>query len=169
MNEYLLHIFIPMIISNISHILIVKKNLLSSLTIPISTKLFGQNKTWRGFLLLPFLNGILCGLVNLFYPIFEMTNALIIGAILGLVYMIFELPNSWLKRRLGIAAGEKAQKNAIGFMILDKVDSSAGVSLACHFLLQLTWLDTLYLFFLAVFTHVFFSWFLVILGVKKRF
>lgn len=158
-----------MIVSNIIHMIIVKKNWLSPMAISISPTLFGANKTWRGIIVLALLNGILFWIVNTFFPLFNNLEALCYGAILGFVYMIFELPNSWLKRRMGIPPGEKAKKNARLFMVSDKMDSALGVSLVSKILFDLGWLATLKLFILAIFIHVFFSWLLVVAGVKKRF
>jgi len=149
--------------------IIVKKGLFPSLVIPLSVALFGKNKTLRGVLILPLLNGFLCWLVNWFIPVFESIEAFIIGAVLGLAYMISELPNSWLKRKLGIASGQRAKKNATFFLLLDKMDSAFGVSLVCKFIFEFSWVEAGILFLIAVSIHVFFSWFLVAIGVKRRF
>ena len=167
--NYLSHLLIPMIVSNVIHMIIVKKNAFSFLTLPIWTTQFGANKTLRGFFSLPILNGALLILVNIFLPLFGIFEAFWIGAILGFVYMLFELPNSWVKRKMGIRSGEKSEKNATLFMLMDKTDSSLGVSLACHFLLNWNWSETGIFFLIAAGTHVFFSWLLVVLKVKKRF
>lgn len=169
METYLFHIFIPMIISNVLHMVLVKRDALPSLAVPIATKLFGPNKTWRGVIFVTLSNGIFFWLVNLFLPLFEPLQAFSFGAFLGTVYMLFELPNSWFKRRMGIASGQKATKNAWFYMLLDKMDSAIGVCLACKFLFELTWAGTLQLFLLSVLLHISFSWLLVALGVKKRF
>ncbi len=158
-----------MIVSNVSHIVFVKKNKFSRLTIPISTPLFGANKTWRGFVVVSTLNGVCFWLINLFFPLFASLEALIIGAFLGLAYMIFELPNSFLKRRLGIASGEVPSQNAWLFMLLDKCDSTLGVAIISKFIFNFSWFETLQLFLIGVLIHVFFSWLLVFLGIKKRF
>ena len=158
-----------MIVSNIIHMIIVKKNWLSPMAISIAPTLFGANKTWRGIMVLTLLNGILFWGVNFFFPLFGNLEAFIYGAILGFVYMIFELPNSWLKRRMGIKAGQTATKNKRFFMLLDKMDSALGVSLISKILFGLSWLATVKLFLLAVFIHVFFLWILVVVRIKKRF
>jgi CDP-diacylglycerol--serine O-phosphatidyltransferase len=108
-------------------------------------------------------------MVNIALPCFGHWTAFFYGAMLGLAYMVFELPNSWFKRYMGIQSGQKAEKNAWVFMMLDKMDSALGVSLASKILFAMSWADTLMLFFLAVLIHVFFSWLLVITGVKKGF
>lgn len=169
MIQYLPHIMIPMIVSNVAHMVFVKKNSLPRFTIPISTPLFGANKTWRGFFIVGLLNGICLWLINLLFPLFAHLEAVIIGLFLGLSYMIFELPNSFLKRRLGIASGQIPPKNAGWFMLLDKCDSTLGVAIISKFLFDFSWLETVELFLIGVVIHVFFSWLLVVLNIKKRF
>lgn len=169
MLTYFLYIIVPMIISNTIHMLLVKKDVFPSLSIPIAVPLFGANKTWRGFVLLPLLNGLAMGLLNGLAPFFSLLQGFVFGVILGVVYLLFELPNSWLKRRLGIAAGASAEQHAFWFKCLDKTDSSFGVSLACFFLLDLSIWEALQLFLMASLTHVLFSWILVWLKIKKTF
>lgn len=169
MKLYFFYIIFPMIISNVLHMLVVKKNIWEGLTIPICASCFGKNKTWRGFILLPLLNGIVLFLLCLIYPVFSIGTGFLVGIILGLAYLICELPNSYLKRRLGISSGEKAKKNAWIFHLLDKTDSSLGVSLVSYFLLHLNIVEAIQLFFVAIFTHIFFSGLLVFIKIKKRF
>ncbi|MEM6966728.1 MAG: hypothetical protein AAF573_18330 [Bacteroidota bacterium] len=169
MEKYLAHIFIPMIISNVLHMLIVKKDVLASLARSISIVLFGKNKTWRGMVVVPIINGIFFLIVNIIYPVFKCGQAFLVGCLLGLAYVISELPNSFFKRRRGIAAGQQAKKHTWLFMLLDKSDSALGVSLVSKFLLELTWTETLQLFFTAMGVHIFFSWLLVQIKVKERF
>lgn len=169
MREFLIHILIPMIFSNVIHMVLVKKNVLPTLLIPISKLLFGTNKTWRGVVIVSGLNAFFFWLVNLFNPLFTDTKALLFGAILGFLYILFELPNSFLKRRLGIGSGQAATKNAWLFMLLDKSDSALGVALGSKFLFNFSWLEMLQLFFVGIFVHIFFSWLLVVIGIKKRF
>ena len=79
-------------------------------------RIFGENKTWKGFIGYIILN-IICSIflgiiwnifnlnnMNFFYTNMSNTiyNNLIIGLLLGLGYSIFELPNSFLKRRMNI-------------------------------------------------------------------
>jgi CDP-diacylglycerol--serine O-phosphatidyltransferase len=163
------HILIPMIISNVLHMFIVKKKHFSTLAKPIAPTLFGKNKTWRGFVVVPFLNAFFLLLVNLFLPLFSIGEALKLGFLIGLTYMIMELPNSWIKRQSGIPSGQKASKNAWAFMLMDKMDSSLGVAFGCMAYFNWSWLVTLIFFAIAVGTHVFFSWLLVALKIKKRF
>ncbi|MBC8145714.1 MAG: hypothetical protein H7X80_09010, partial [bacterium] len=83
-------LILPLIISNIIHMVVIKKGWLPSLAVPISTPLFGANKTWRGFIVLPILNGFMTAMLSLGDPF---ASSLLLGAALGFVYMLFELPN----------------------------------------------------------------------------
>ena len=168
MRLYLL-IILPLVLSNILHMLIVKRELFSLLNRPLSVALFGQNKTWRGFVVVMLLNGLLFWLLSMIYHYFSGLRAVETGAILGFVYMLSELPNSWMKRRLGIAPGKKPQRKAWLFALLDKTDSSLGVSLVSALLFRFDLIEFLQLFTLAVLTHIIFSWLMVFIGVKERF
>ena len=58
---YLAGTLIPLIISNILHMIVVKKKWLSILNYPINDGWFGKNKTYLGFFVLPLLNALLYG------------------------------------------------------------------------------------------------------------
>ena len=84
-------------------------------------RIFGNNKTWKGLvlsiilcMLVSVIWGIICNYIpsignrNLLYTNYENTilfNA-IIGILYGLFYSLFELPNSFLKRRFDIEPRE---------------------------------------------------------------
>jgi len=98
------------------------------LTLPDGQRVFGDNKTWKGLLgmvVLGALAGLLLGLLergtaaeglNLFYREHADTNAwsTLVGALLGLGYTLAELPNSFVKRRLGISPGRPPEGAAKG-------------------------------------------------------
>ena len=113
---------VPVIIAGILNMMFLKSNLFSSLDKPIDNNiklkdgnpLFGKNKTWRGFIayiiitaIITILWGFLSGYINsleknnFFYINYNNTFIynLLIGILLGLFYAIFELPNSFLKRK----------------------------------------------------------------------
>jgi hypothetical protein len=148
---------------------IVKKNYFRFLAIPISVKLFGSNKTLRGFLILTFLNTIFSWLIYKILGEETLVNPLFSGFILGFVYMLFELPNSFLKRRIGINSGEKGTGFKYLFVILDKTDSVFGVSIISSLLYNFSFKYFIILFSISVIVHVFFSQLLVLLGIKKSF
>jgi len=115
------------------HMLVVKYNLFNSLKVPFSSRQFGQNKTWRGLLFVGLANGLFSLLLTYFLP-WEIKNPFLLGMVLGIAYILFELPNSYLKRRIGIGPGEESKDNKLLHGLLDKLDSSFGVSLV-YFLL----------------------------------
>ncbi len=183
---------IPLIVSNVLHMVLVKKNGLSSLCIPLNSTLFGPNKTLRGFLFVPFVNGILylvvnwpggwllSGLSSGYYLQQEINigdinflNLLLmqalIGAVYGLFYMLFELPNSWIKRRMGIASGESSTRFRWFFTLLDKTDSAIGVSLFFGFLNDFNIEMMLQFFLCASSLHFGISGLLVLSKIKKSF
>ncbi len=183
---------IPLIVSNVLHMVLVKKNGLTSLCIPLNSTLFGPNKTLRGFLFVPFVNGILylvvnwpggwllSGLSSEYYLQQEINigdinflNLLLmqalIGAVYGLFYMLFELPNSWIKRRMGIASGESSTRFRWFFTLLDKTDSAIGVSLFFGFLNDFNIEMMLQFFLCASSLHFGISGLLVLSKIKKSF
>ena len=183
---------IPLIVSNVLHMVLVKKNGLSSLCIPLNSTLFGPNKTLRGFLFVPVVNGILylvvnwpggwllSGLSSEYYLQQEINigdinflNLLLmqesIGAVYGLFYMLFELPNSWIKRRMGIASGESSTRFRWFFTLLDKTDSAIGVSLFFGFLNDFNIEMMLQFFLCASSLHFGISGLLVLSKIKKSF
>jgi hypothetical protein len=156
----------PLIISNTIHMIAIRKGWLEGLNRPISTRLFGANKTWRGFVLLPLLNAAAVVLFSYDSPV---PASLLLGAMLGIVYLLFELPNSFLKRRIGIAPGEQSSQYRTLFLLLDKTDSALGVSLAYYLLAEITLLHAAVLFIISSATHIIFSLLLVSLHIKKSF
>lgn len=129
---------IPAIIAGSLHMLAVSKDWLPFLKIPVSEKLFGTNKTIRGFVLMMLFGVvgalILQGILRLWSPtltvdILEMPFWLL-GAVQGFGYALFELPNSFIKRRLGIQPGESPKRFRALFILMDQLDSGIGVALA---------------------------------------
>ena len=107
-------------------------------------RIFGDNKTWKGLVGYILLNSFS---MVLFGAIFQALNwnqysfiyqnhantplfNLWVGALIGLVYALFELPNSFLKRRLGIKPGKTAKGWLRAFFVfLDQADSIFGLCL----------------------------------------
>ena len=170
-NDLILYIkigILPLVLTNILHMFIVKFDVFRSLSVPINKEAFGKNKTWRGLLFVPLVN---MALVYLTVQIFNITieNPMFVGLLLGLAYVIFELPNSYLKRRLKIPPGGLHSKNKIFFSLLDKSDSAFGVALM-YFLLGLTNFSfAILLFLLNSSIHIILSLLLVKLRIKKSF
>ena len=130
-------------------------------------RLFGDNKTWKGFLGMIAFGGIsqvIWGAVCDVFPVIGEKNQLIAahgnsfavnlgaGLLFGLAYAVFELPNSFIKRRTGIECGKTAKglKGAV-FYVIDQIDSLLGVvlclSLLCPVSFGMYWLYILVGFF----------------------
>ena len=161
-------LFLPLIISNIAHMLVVKHDHFSALNIPVSSALFGQNKTLRGFVFVGLSTALLQLLTNrLLYGEFSVEH-LLLGLMLGLMYMVSELPNSFMKRRLGIGPGEKPQHRAWLLTILDKSDSTVGVCAAFTLYKGLPFPKFLEFFVVAFCIHLSLSQLLYSLRIKAK-
>lgn len=167
-SQHIAIVLLPLLLSNVLHMMAVKTAILSNVKRPISQKLFGSNKTWRGFLVVSLVNGLLLYVINLCYSLY-VSKAFLLGVVLGFSYMLFELPNSYMKRRLGIASGAKARKNSFLFMLIDKTDSAFGVNLVYFLLGFITFPDALLLFAISSSLHIGMSYLLVQLHLKKSF
>jgi hypothetical protein len=97
---------------------------------PLSRRLFGANKTWRGAVVMQ--TGPLLATLGLFRsrayrerlpaPL-AAANPVTVGALLGLSVWAGELPNSFVKRRIGIPPGQQL-RGPLGLAIsaFDQVD-----------------------------------------------
>lgn len=174
MNNLYNHIylfFIPLIIGNVSHMVIVKQNWFQDLAYPISKILFGYNKTYRGVIVLPIITGLIAMLSSLLFGPFELSIGydIYVGLGLGLAYVLAELPNSYIKRRLGIANGEQSNKYKYLQYFTDKADSLIGV-LGFYFLVtEVSFTTVVLMFILSMILHVGISQLLVLIRIKRKF
>jgi len=142
-----LYLIAPAVLAGIAHAVVIKRDLFPWLKRPIDggrsyrgRRLFGANKTWRG----PMVMVGVCTLgvlaqtaIDGFEP-FESLSALdyrtglalALGLALGLGYSLAELPNSFVKRQLGIRPGELSPRGRPLQYIADQTDSVAGCVLA---------------------------------------
>lgn len=136
-NEIIYFVFPLLFAGLIHHLVIVRYNLFSFISKPIDhdwyfkgKPLFGKNKTWRGILTVPILSSIGSLTISHIVPISTTLHPALVGLLLGLGYAIAELPNSFIKRRLNIQAGEKSKdKFRIFFLVIDQIDSVIGAIL----------------------------------------
>jgi hypothetical protein len=107
---------------------------------PINPKLFGENKKWRGLISLPLANLISVWLLQeveffSFPPLdhfvfLSQYNFLEYGILVGFVFNLSELPNSFMKRRLNIPPGDESNPF---FYVIDHLDSTYGVLILWYF------------------------------------
>ena len=112
---------------------------------------FGANKTWRGAVVMFTGVFLATGVVwELMPDSIRDESWLVVGALIGLGTVAGELPNSYMKRRLGIAPGERRlTPGGVALIVYDQADFVPGIALA----LLPVWtmpLDTLLLGFVAV-------------------
>lgn len=168
----------PVILAGISNMVVVKRNWFKKRAKPIDNgkmlkdnkRIFGNNKTWLGFFTMIFCSivthivwGLICRLftgmqsMNQLYLCYENTLLYntIVGAIMGVAYMIFELPNSFIKRRLDIRDGqtEKGLKGKI-FFVIDQLDSMFGVILVLAAVSKISLLQYIGYVLLGGLTHI---------------
>ncbi len=171
MHELLKHLFIvllPLIATSTIHMVVVKFNGLEFLNKPLWNYGFGRNKTIRGLVIVPIINSCNVWLISRFIEI-KFLSPWLLGYGIGLVYLLFELPNSFLKRRLGIDAGVSGTRYKYLFYILDKTDSSLGVTSFYSLLVGLDFALGFRLFLANSIMHTFVAFILVLLKIKKGF
>lgn len=132
---------VPILIPGIFFILAIKKNWLawSNKPIDFGTGLFGENKNWRGAIFYIF------GAILVTYPMHLLSlsqawvapvfqaNWWLLGFSFGSAYVLGELVNSFIKRRIGIKPG--AQPGSIVGKYLQAFFDNADGALACGLVL----------------------------------
>ncbi len=147
-------------------------------------RLFGQNKTWKGFIGMTLFGGlfqVIWGLIlkmlpsleplNLFYGVFinSILNNLWIGLLLGLAYALFELPNSFMKRRLEIKPGKTATNQWKWFFVfIDQADSLLGCALVVALLIPTSWSQFFGFILLGAGTHIVINQLLYFFKLRKN-
>jgi hypothetical protein len=146
-------VFLPVLGSVVLHAPVLRYDLLKSLRRPIDggRGWFGANKTWRGALVM-FTGVVLAtGVVwDVMPDELRDESWLLVGSLIGFGTVAGELPNSYMKRRLGIAPGERRlTPGGVALIVYDQADFVPGIALA----LLPVWtmpIETLVLGFVAV-------------------
>jgi hypothetical protein len=173
MEKFIPHIYsfiLPLFVGNLIHMFIVKGDYFHHIARPISTTLFGSGKTYRAFVVMP----PICGLSSLVLRSLILHDpgylwAFSGGLILGVAYLVGELPNSFVKRRLGIQSGQHHSRYKFVQYVIDKSDSLIVSCVVYFFISDITAVATLALFAVSFVIHIFFSWLLVKVRIKKSF
>jgi hypothetical protein len=122
-------VFLPALGSPLAHAPVLRWDLMRALNRPISGRLFGANKTWRGALMMN--AGTVAGAELLYrvpayrrrlpQPVAESHGR--VGMLLGIAIWAGELPNSFFKRRLGIPPGEQRPSPlGVAISLFDQAD-----------------------------------------------
>jgi hypothetical protein len=123
-------VFLPALGAPLAHGPVLRLDLMRSLKRPISARLFGANKTWRGAVVMTAgptaaalaLDRLPACRERLPEPVADAHPALV-GALLGVASWTGELPNSFVKRRLGIPPGEQRRsRTGVLISLIDQAD-----------------------------------------------
>ena len=180
---------LPLILAGIANMLFTKTGFYRSHRVPIDggrlfrdgKRIFGDNKTRIGFvfmilfyMLFQILFGMVSHLAGLdihcdLYHTHDNTFVfnLLFGFLAGFVYMICELPNSFIKRRLGIRDGKTAKGGkGVLFFIIDQIDSLIGVMFLVYLFSDITFGKYVLYVCLGGITHILIN--AVLYGMKVR-
>jgi hypothetical protein len=151
------YLLLPLLVGLVFHGLCIKYGWLSDLARPVDfearlrgKRLFGANKTFRGLVAVGLGSGVLLALQSevlhdLAGPrsleLFDYSgvNGWLLGFGLGAAAMAAELPNSLIKRQMGIAPGKPVPGLwAVPFYVLDQVDLLLGAWLVLSLVMPVT-------------------------------
>jgi len=143
-------------------------------------RLLGDNKTWRGFVVMVPASACAFFLVSRValrgtpeaFGLWRLTAVqyALLGAWAALGFMLGELPNSFVKRQLDIAPGQLTTNRAaaVGQLAFDRVDSGLGMLIAIGLVVPLPWQTWGLVLLLGWSLHWAFSLVLFWLRVKPR-
>lgn len=145
-------------------------------------RIFGDNKTWRGFAVMVPATGLAFLLVSQVVERFfggveaaglwrlESWQYLLLGLWTGFFFMACELPNSFLKRQLGVAPGGTPARPwaKVLTFVFDRFDSLIGLLGSAAVFVATPWQLWVILLVGGSFVHWLFSVLLYAFGVKKR-
>lgn len=134
----------PVLAAGLVHVAVLKADLLPGLAVPLDRglrwrgrPLLGPNKTVRGLVVMPLATavavGVQAGLERRHSRLAALSQRKrwrsgpwAAGALLGFAYIAAELPNSFVKRQLGIPAGGRAERYVAVQYLVDQGDSVLG-------------------------------------------
>jgi hypothetical protein len=168
----------PLVVAALVHVVVLKFRWLESLRIPLDggatwrgRRILGDNKTVRGAVVMigvSIVAAALQGVVrvpSLEYFDYGTSSLWLIGLLMGVGFVVGELPNSFIKRQLGVAPGAHA---GVLHTLADQLDSVIGALLTLCFV----WVAPLRVWVIALVMgtglHVAVNGVFVLLGVKRR-
>jgi len=176
-------------IAGLAHVLWLRSEASTRFALPLDggrhfrgRRIFGPNKTLRGFLVLVPATGAVFAALGAarevlpgwlaagLWPL-HADQLFLLGAWAAFWFMAGELPNSFLKRQWNIAPGEVPARGVRRFVCLglDRVDSIVVMLLALALVVPLPALTALVVVTVGAGVHLLFSWLLCLARVKRRF
>ena len=179
------YLIAPLLVAGAVHGPVIKRDLLPWLARPLDLgrtfrgeRVLGANKTWRGLLLMSAVSVLVVLLQKQLYAIgpfrsisaldYSETSWLALGLALGLGYSLSELPNSFVKRRLGIPPGGVSRRRAVGQYLVDQADSAIGGTLVLALFLWGSWGTLLLVLVTGFGLHVVMDQLFFLFAVKRK-
>jgi CDP-archaeol synthase len=179
------YLLAPLLAGGAFHAVCMKYDWLSTLKRPIDCgytiggkPLFGANKTFRGPVAVGIGTAVVLGFqATLFHrfssvrtiEIFDYgtVNGWLLGFCVGIGAMITELPNSFLKRRLGVGPGQ-ARQGFLGAIlyVVDQIDILVGAWLVFALVLEIQAAWVLFSIVLVLIGHQLLTWATYALGMR---
>lgn len=145
MEAILLFVVLPLLFANVVHQMVVlRHNLFAFLAKPLDAgctlrgkRIFGAHKTLRGLVVVSLCTAICTFAITLVRSFPFAIHPALFGFLLGLAYMLGELPNSFLKRQYKIPPG-RSTDGCVGFLfsIIDHIDSVIAVAIVLMVLIH---------------------------------
>ena len=184
----ILYTILPVAGGGILHMMVVRAKLLQFLVIPIDAgrsfngkRILGDHKTWRGIVVILAATTFSAGLhawMETQQPSWQSYNLVNYQSIVwwkaglwwGFAYAVSELPNSFLKRRAGIAPGASGPTGmrSVFLSIMDQADSAIGCSLVAWLALGVALDYALWMMVLGTAVHLLINMLLGLTGLRER-
>lgn len=118
-----LTLVLPILFAGVTLIVVLQRQYFAWLDLPLDCglrvqgkRIFGDNKTWRGVIIYFLVTTIVCGALwgltrtgfaEFVHPVFSLNPAMV-GLVIAASYVLGELVNSFIKRRLNISPGHSS-------------------------------------------------------------
>lgn len=176
----------PVLVAGIGQVVVLKLGLFNRLATPLDRgakwrgkPLLGPRKTWRGVVVMTAVSALVESAqavaagrshrLRALSPFdYRRSNPLLLGFGLGLGYCLAELPNSIVKRRLGIAPAGTTERWAWAQYIVDQSDSVVGCLVALRFFYKASRRETSLAFAAGLALHVCVDLLMRAWGIKHR-
>ena len=176
----------PVLVAGLGQVMVLRTGLLPGLAVPLDgglhwrgKPLLGPRKTWRGVIVMTTLSALTARAqaaaadrnpnLRAICPFdYRKVNPWLLGGTLGLGYCLAELPNSFMKRRMGIAPAGTSQRLGWLQYLVDQSDSVAGCLAAVRLFYKPSWAEASLAFGTGLALHVGVDQLMHALGVKRR-
>lgn len=175
----------PVLVAGLGQVAILRTGKLGPLAVPLDHGLhwrgkpvLGPRKTWRGVVVMTTVSALTARAqataarhsrtLRAICPFdYQEVNPWLLGGALGLGYCIAELPNSFVKRRLGIPPAQASQRFHTLQYLIDQSDSVIGCLIALRFFYRQSWSEAGLAFATGLTFHVAVDGLMHALGLKR--